>query len=50
MSIENHRIYGKFRVLYPDGKFSQPFSKLVAEDYAKIFGGEVVLKNAKAGK
>ncbi len=44
-SIADHRIYGKFRVLYPDGKFSQPFGFWTARDYADIFGGTVVGRN-----
>ena len=47
-SLDDHRIHGKFRVLYPDGELSQPFSKLVAMDYCKIFGGQVVNKNYKS--
>jgi hypothetical protein len=41
-----HRFNGQFRVLYLDGNFSQPFTYAVACDYAKIFGGRVVPKEA----
>ena len=33
---------GKFRVKYPDGKFSRKMFYNTAKDYSKIFGGEVV--------
>lgn len=37
-----HRRNGEWRVLYPDGQRSQPFSRKVAEDYAEMFGGKVI--------
>jgi hypothetical protein len=40
-----HQTYGEWRVRYPDGKISQPFSRQVAEDYAEMFGGEVIPKD-----
>ena len=36
-----HSIYGKYEVHYYDGGVTQPLTKEVAEDYAKIFGGTV---------
>jgi hypothetical protein len=44
--IDWHRRNGQYRVLYPDGFFSQPFTWAVACDYQKIFGGRVVPKEA----
>ena len=44
-SLEEHRIYGLWRVIYPDGKVSQAFGNLVVRDYAEMFGGEVVSRN-----
>lgn len=41
-SLDKNRMFGKFRVLYPDGKKSQPFCWRVANDYKKIFGGKVI--------
>jgi hypothetical protein len=41
-SVEWHSIHGKWRVIYPDGKRSQRFTKEVANDYRDIFGGQVV--------
>jgi hypothetical protein len=43
-SVGWHRGHGRFRVQYPDGKISQPFTRKVAEDYAEIFGGKVIPK------
>lgn len=40
--INWHRLHGKWRVKYPDGQVSQPFSRKIAEDYQKLFGGEVI--------
>jgi hypothetical protein len=37
-----HSAYGQWRVLYPDGEISQPFSLSVAEDYQELFGGQIV--------
>ncbi len=34
--------YGKYRVRYPEGYYSQPFCKDMAEDYAEMFNGVVV--------
>lgn len=44
-SLDTHRIYGKYRVLYNDGYLSQPFGIQTARDYAKIFGGRVVARD-----
>lgn len=41
-SMSFNRQYGKYRVKYPEGYYSQPFCKDVAEDYAKMFNGVVV--------
>jgi hypothetical protein len=38
----NHSAFGKFRVRYPDGEISQPFSWKAAKDYRDIFGGEII--------
>ena len=46
-SLDSHRRYGRYRVLYDDGQLSQPFSLGVARDYAKIFGGRVVPRSYK---
>lgn len=40
--LDTHRLYGKFLVKYPDGKFSQKFDFRTAKDYSEIFGGEVL--------
>lgn len=37
-----HRIDGKFRVKYPDGKISQPFGYRTEKNYKEIFGGEII--------
>lgn len=39
-----HRKHGHFRVLYSDGKRSQPMTFWVARDYAKMLDGKVVRK------
>ncbi len=44
-SIDWHRRYGKFRVIYPDGGISIPFTKDVAKEYAAIFGGKLIKKD-----
>ncbi len=49
-SLGWHHAYGRFRVLYPDGKLSQPFTYWVARSYCKIFGGKVVWKNYEPKK
>lgn len=36
-----HSVNGKYEVLYYDGEVSQPFTKSVARDYAKMFVGTV---------
>ena len=36
-----HRLNGKWRVIYPSGEKSQPFTKRVAKDYRDIFGGVI---------
>lgn len=41
-SLDSNRLYGKFRVVYPDGKRSQPFCWETAQTYASIFGGKVI--------
>ncbi len=41
-SLDTHRIRGKFKVKYPDGKISQNFSYSIAKDYAEMFGGVVL--------
>ncbi len=41
-SLDTHRIRGKFKVKYPDGKISQNFSYWVAKDYSEMFGGVVL--------
>lgn len=43
-SIDTHRRYGQWRVLYPDGNVSQPFMRKTAESYARMFNGRVVSK------
>lgn len=43
-SVTTHRLYGKYRVLYPDGQISQPFDRSTARDYASMFGGKVIPK------
>jgi nitrate reductase gamma subunit len=40
-SREDERLYGRFRVIYKDGKRSEPMSWDVANTYASIFDGEV---------
>lgn len=37
-----HAMQGKFRVKYPDGQLSQPFSWRAAKNYSGIFGGEII--------
>ena len=44
-SLDRHRMYGNYRVLYNDGKLSQPFGRKTAQDYAEMFGGTVVPKD-----
>ncbi len=41
-SLDTHRLRGKFKVKYPDGKYSQNFSYQIAKDYAEMFGGVVI--------
>lgn len=41
-SFSFNAVYGKFRVRYPEGYYSQCFCKDLAEDYAEMFGGTVV--------
>lgn len=41
-SVLWHDMNGEWRVRYPDGRFSQRFTRAVADDYRQIFGGEVV--------
>lgn len=41
-SLLNHRMKGKFKVKYPDGRISQPFSWRTAKSYKNIFGGEIL--------
>ncbi len=41
-SLDTHRLRGKFKVKYSDGKTSQNFSYYIAKDYAEMFGGEVL--------
>jgi hypothetical protein len=43
-SVDWHRRNGRWRVQYPNGGVSQPFTRSVAKDYAKLFGGVVVRK------
>lgn len=42
VSIDTHRQYGNYRVLYDDGFLSQPFMSETAVFYAAHFGGKVV--------
>ena len=44
-SIDTHRRFGHYRVLYNDGFLSQPFMRKTAKFYAEHFGGRVVSKN-----
>jgi hypothetical protein len=44
-SLDNHRLYGKYRVLYDDGYLSQPFMGKTAKYYAEHFGGRIVSRN-----
>lgn len=44
-SLDSHRIYGNYRVLYNDGFLSQPFHFKTAKFYAEDFGGKVVPRN-----
>jgi hypothetical protein len=41
-SVLWHDMNGEYRVIYPDGKKSQRFTREVAQDYRDIFGGTVV--------
>lgn len=41
-SMNFNRQYGKWRVRYPEGYYSQPFCRDVADDYAEMFNGVVV--------
>lgn len=41
-SMWSGRMRGHFRVIYPDGKFSQIMFHKTARDYAWMFGGKVV--------
>lgn len=43
-SRDFNRLYGEYRVIYPDGLRSEPMCFDVAENYRKIFGGQVVEK------
>jgi hypothetical protein len=43
-SLDYNRLHGQYRVVYHDGKRSQPFCRDVANDYARMFGGKVVAK------
>lgn len=45
-SLNWNRLNGKWRVLYSDGKYSQPFTRAVASDYAELFDGKVVPSSA----
>lgn len=47
-SLDDNRFHGHWRVVYPDGKCSQPFFRDVAEDYQKMFGGKIKPINRKA--
>ena len=40
-SVDRNRLFGHWRVVYDDGKVSQPFCACVAVEYASIFGGRV---------
>ncbi len=53
-SMDWHRRNGSWRVMYtdtimPNGKYgvSQPFSREVANDYTKMFGGVVIDRDAE---
>lgn len=35
-------VYGKFRVMYDDGRISRPMDYSHAKKYAYIFGGKVI--------
>jgi hypothetical protein len=41
-NLDWNRRNGQFRVLYPDGEVSQPFTWEVACDYREIFEGKVI--------
>ena len=41
-SMDYNRMYGKFRVVYPDGLVSQPFCYDVARSYRNIFKGKII--------
>jgi hypothetical protein len=41
-SLDTHRLNGKFKVKYPDGKISQNFNYWIAKDYSEMFGGIVI--------
>lgn len=41
-SLDFNARYGRYRVLYPDGRRSQPLCKDVAEEYAELFKGTVI--------
>ena len=42
VSLDDHRLYGQYRVLYNNGQLSQPFHYETAKFYAEYFGGKVV--------
>jgi hypothetical protein len=45
VSLDTHRVHGRYRVLYNDGFLSQPFMPQIAKFYAEHFGGKVVARN-----
>lgn len=36
-----HRAHGRWRVRYPDGYVSQPFTRDTAKTYQSLFGGTI---------
>jgi hypothetical protein len=44
-SLASHALHGWFRVQYPDGQISQPFTFWTAWTYRKLFGGRIILKS-----
>jgi hypothetical protein len=49
-SLADHYLHGWFRVLYPDGQVSQPFTFWTAWSYRKLFGGRIILRDSKAAR
>ena len=43
-SLDLQRFDGQWRVRYADGRLSQRFDRATAEQYRKVFGGDIIPK------